>query len=98
MSLVSHHQEVFVQKKPVIKKERRKQPLRQSVRATLELYFQDLDGYEPNNVYQMVMGEVELAMLESLMEYVQDNQTRAAKMLGINRSTLRNKLEQYGLT
>ncbi len=95
------YQEAFVQKpvsqNPVIKRERRKQPLRQSVRATLDLYFQDLDGHEAKNVYQMVMGEVELAMLESLMEHVQGHQTRAAKVLGINRNTLRKKLEHYGL-
>ena len=40
---------------------------------------------------------VEQAMLESVMQHTRSNQTRAAEVLGINRSTLRKKLKLYGL-
>ena len=77
---------------------RREQPrLRDSVKTCLETYFADLDGHAPADVFQMVMGEVEPAMLEAVMSYTQGNQTRAAEALGINRTTLRKKLRQYGL-
>lgn len=45
----------------------------------------------------MVMSEVEKPLLESVMHFTRGNQTRAAEVLGINRSTLRKKLEQYGI-
>ena len=45
----------------------------------------------------MVLGQVEHAMLESVMTHTRGNQTRAAEVLGINRSTLRKKLKQYGI-
>lgn len=77
--------------------ERRKQPLRACVQSSLELYFRDLDGYQADGVYDMVVGQVEHAMLESVMTHTRGNQTRAAEVLGINRSTLRKKLKQYGL-
>jgi Fis family transcriptional regulator len=79
------------------KRERRKQPLRACVQSALELYFADLEGHRANRVYDMVIGQVEQAMLESVMQHVRSNQTRAAEVLGINRSTLRKKLKLYGL-
>jgi Fis family transcriptional regulator len=77
--------------------ERRKEPLHASVKSALTRYFRDLDGHDANGIYDMVIGQVEHAMLESIMQYTRSNQTRAAEMLGINRSTLRKKLKLYGL-
>ena len=45
----------------------------------------------------MVLAEVEPPLLETVMEYTKGNQTRAAEVLGISRSTLRKKLALYGL-
>ena len=73
------------------------QTLRDAVRTCLEKYFADLDGHEPAEIHQLVMYEVEPAMLETVMRFSRGNQTRAAEMLGINRTTLRKKLRQYGL-
>ncbi len=78
-------------------RERRKEPLRACVQSALEIYFQDLDGHNGEAVYEMVIGQVEQAMLESIMLHTRSNQTRAADVLGINRSTLRKKLKLYGL-
>ncbi len=78
-------------------RERRRQPLRTSVQTALDLYFSDLDGHQADGVYDMVIGQVEHAMLESVMLHARGNQTRAADVLGINRSTLRKKLKAYDL-
>jgi Fis family transcriptional regulator len=78
-------------------RERRRQPLRNSVQAALQLYFNDLDGHDAEGVYDMVIGQVEQAMLECVMLHTRGNQTRAAEVLGINRSTLRKKLKLHGL-
>lgn len=67
------------------------------VKGAVEAYFRDLNGHAPGNLYEMVMSEVEKPLLATVMQQVQGNQTRAAKMLGINRSTLRKKLAQHGL-
>jgi Fis family transcriptional regulator len=80
-----------------VKRERRKQPIRRSVQSALELYLGDLNGHEVNDIYHVVMNEVEPAILDVIMNHVQGNQTHAAEMLGINRGTLRKKLKQYGL-
>ena len=77
--------------------ERRREPLKQTVQSCLERYLADLNGHHPNGIYQMVLTQVEQGMLETIMDEVAGNQTRAAEMLGISRSTLRKKLIQYGL-
>ena len=51
-------------------------------------------GIEPIN---MVVAAVEKPMLEVVMFQAQGNQTRAAELLGMNRNTLRKKLQQHGL-
>lgn len=78
-------------------KESKARPLNGCVRKALDNYFADLDGHEPGNLYQLMLGEVERPLLEKVIEYAAGNQTRAAEILGINRGTLRKKLKQYGL-
>lgn len=73
------------------------EPLRVCVRQALERYFADLDGHPPCGLHTMVMREVEEPLLRSVLSYVGGNQTRAAEILGMNRSTLRKRLKEYGL-
>jgi len=80
-----------------IESERRKNPLGTCVSTALELYFRDLDGHKPRDIYQMVISEVEYPLLMAVMQYARGNQSKASEILGINRSTLRKKLEKYGL-
>ena len=82
---------------PPLKRERRKQPIRRSVQSALELYLGDLNGHEVNDIYHVVMNEVEPAILDVIMNHVQGNQTHAAELLGINRGTLRKKLKSHGM-
>ncbi len=49
----------------------------------------------PNDLYQMVMQQVEQPLFESVMAYTGGNQSKAATLLGISRSTLRKKLALY---
>ncbi len=79
------------------RRERRKQPIRRSVTSALELYLGDLDGHEVNDLYHVVLNEVEPAILNVVMQHVDGNQSQAATLLGISRGTLRKKLKQYKL-
>ena len=71
--------------------------LRENVETAMANYFKHLDGQPVSDVYQMVMSEIEAPLLEQVMKYVHNNQTKAAHLLGLNRGTLRKKLKQYGL-
>ena len=67
------------------------------IRVLMDIYFENLNGEQPCGVYQMVLAEMEKPLLESVMEYADNNQSKASKILGINRNTLRKKLETYHL-
>ncbi|EHQ52225.1 MULTISPECIES: DNA-binding transcriptional regulator Fis [Ectothiorhodospira] len=71
--------------------------LAKAVHQALDDYFAHLDGHEPDNVYRLVMEEVERPLLASVLRHCDGNQSRAAQYLGLNRGTLRKKLRQYGL-
>jgi Fis family transcriptional regulator len=73
------------------------EPLSECVRNALRFYLRNLDGYEVNDLHQMVIGEVERPLLETVLDYTQGNQTRAARLLGMSRSTLRKKIAGYGI-
>jgi len=73
------------------------QPLREAVEASMQRYFEHLDGGDTSDLYAMVMAEVEAPLLASVLAYTDGNQTRAATVLGLNRGTLRKKLKHYGL-
>jgi Fis family transcriptional regulator len=74
-----------------------KQSIEECVRRSLEKYFRDLEGESAHNVYDMVMLTVERPVLEVAMEQASGNQSVAADILGINRNTLRKKLQLHGL-
>ena len=73
------------------------QNLRDAVTTSVRNSLTDLDGQMSTDVYQMVLAEVEAPLLEEIMAYTRNNQTKASIMLGLNRGTLRKKLKQYDL-
>lgn len=73
------------------------QPLHDSVRQALEHYMLQLKGESPSNLYNLILAEVEAPLMEAVMEYTNNNQSRAAIILGLSRGTLRKKLKEYGL-
>jgi len=79
---------------PTFEQER---PLRESVNRALDNYFAQLEGQPVNNLYDLVLTEVEAPLLEAVMRYTDNNQTQASNLLGLNRGTLRKKLKQYDL-
>jgi Fis family transcriptional regulator len=73
-------------------------PLRDQVHTALQTYLSQLDGHPlPGNLYKLVLQEVEHPLLQTVMHYTGGNQSKAADILGIDRSTLRKKLKQYDL-
>ncbi|MGB0663876.1 MAG: DNA-binding transcriptional regulator Fis [Pontibacterium sp.] len=71
--------------------------LRQHIEHSMRHYFDHLDGQDAKDVYELVMSEIEAPLLEVVMAYTKDNQTRASEVLGLNRGTLRKKLKRYDL-
>lgn len=71
--------------------------LQDCVKSAIKHYFEHLDGHDTSGLYSLVLSEVEKPLLQAVLKETQGNQSRAAKILGISRSTLRKKLTQYDL-
>ena len=72
----------------------RSNELADCVRRSLERYFKDMDGEKPTSIYDMVRKNIEKPMIETVLGKAAGNQSLAAEMLGINRNTLRKKMQQ----
>ncbi|MEF8792340.1 helix-turn-helix domain-containing protein [Thiohalorhabdus sp.] len=70
--------------------------LKASIDEALDEYFASLEGERPcGRLYYVVQAEVEQALLERILTETGGNQRRAAELLGLNRNTLRKKLEEH---
>ena len=49
------------------------------------------------NVYKEILTEVEKPLFTAVLEFVNHNQSKAARVLGLSRGTLRKKLKLYEL-
>ena len=74
-----------------------KKHIEECVRTSLEGYFKDLRGTEPDGMYDMMVRVMEKPLLEVVMQHADNNQSRAAQWLGLNRNTLRKKLVEHKL-
>jgi Fis family transcriptional regulator len=74
-----------------------KKHIEECVRTSLEGYFKDLRGTEPDGLYDMLVRVMEKPLLEVVMQQAEHNQSRAAQWLGLNRNTLRKKLVEHKL-
>lgn len=67
------------------------------VEKKLKSYFKTLNGEECSGVHKMFMEDIEKSLLEFILNHTNNNQTKAAKILGINRATLRKKIKIYSI-
>lgn len=78
--------------------ERDTKPLSHAVSDSLNDYFRALNGHAPENLYDVILAQVEPPLLRATLAYCRGNQSKAADMLGLNRATLRKKLGQYKIS
>ena len=74
-----------------------KKHIEDCVRESLQGYFRHLGGETPDGMYDMLVRVVERPLLEVVMQQANNNQSRAAEWLGLNRNTLRKKLVEHKL-
>ncbi len=68
----------------------------------VEIYLQEYFAAHQNHLpesglYQRVMREIERVLIKQTLDSVSGNQVKAAGILGINRNTLRKKIQDLGV-
>ncbi len=71
--------------------------LRAFVGNSVRRYFEDMGNTEPENLYGQVLAQVEPPLIEETLAFTGGNQSRAARILGMTRNTLRSKIKRYDI-
>ena len=67
--------------------------LSKAMEERLEKYFSMHEGQEvPSGLYARIIEEIEKSLIKTTLKYTSGNQLKAAKILGLNRNTLRKKI------
>ena len=70
--------------------------LTQHVINAVKGYLSTVSSKDMNlNLYQLIVEEVEAPLFRTVMEMTRYNQSKAARVLGVSRGTLRTKLKRY---
>jgi two-component system nitrogen regulation response regulator GlnG len=68
------------------------------VKSKLAGFLERMDGYPVHDLYEKVLERVERPLFDLVLAKTGGNQVKAAEILGLNRNTLRKKLESLGVT
>ena len=73
--------------------------LSQTVRQHLDQYFDyHDDGIPPPGLYQRILREIERPLIQKVLLVTKGNQVKASEMLGLNRNTLRKKINELEIS
>jgi len=67
------------------------------IAAKLQSSLAQIDLQEMNNLYDMVLHQMERPLINIVLDKTRGNQVRAAEVLGINRNTLRKKIQMLAI-
>lgn len=62
---------------------------------TVKQYVEKMDCQQNGHLHELILTGVEKPLLKIVLEATNGNQTQAATILGINRNTLRKKIQDY---
>ncbi|MGD0887351.1 MAG: sigma-54 dependent transcriptional regulator [Thermodesulfovibrionales bacterium] len=69
--------------------------IKEFLEEKLKRYLKDMAKLEHSNLYETVVSEVEKAIITIVLDETDGNQLKTARILGINRNTLRAKIKKY---
>jgi len=67
------------------------------LQKTVKKYITVMNGDGSGHLHDLVIRGIEKPLLEMVLKETNGNQTQAANILGINRNTLRKKMQEYNL-
>jgi two-component system nitrogen regulation response regulator GlnG len=84
-----------IEKKDLLIEEESSGSIKDFLEEKLKRYLKDMTKATNCNIYNTVLSEVEKALITIVLRETRGNQLKTAKVLGINRNTLRTKIKEY---
>jgi len=85
----------IIENKDLLIEEDNSYSIKDFLEEKLKHYLKDMTHISNCNLYDTVLSEAEKALISIVFKETNGNQLKAAKMLGINRNTLRSKIKEY---
>ena len=70
-------------------------PFEDIIKRKIKNYIEKVKDTEINDVYKSIMGLTEKIIIEEILNLYNFNQLKVSKLMGINRNTLRKKINEY---
>lgn len=67
------------------------------VELKISRFLDQIGSYYPESLHALIMKKAEKPLLNQILKRTGGNQVHAARILGINRNTLRKKMKLYGV-
>ncbi len=71
--------------------------LTQYSRKAVKQFLKKMDNHQASNLLTFVVDEIEKGIILEVLDFTQGNQSKSAQILGITRTTLRNKIKKHQL-
>ncbi|RPI38219.1 MAG: sigma-54-dependent Fis family transcriptional regulator [Nitrospiraceae bacterium] len=84
-----------IENKDLLIEENNSYSVKDFLEEKLKHYLKDMANATHCNLYSTVLSEVEKALIMIVFKETHGNQLKTAKVLGINRNTLRSKIKEY---
>ncbi|MFW0884115.1 sigma 54-interacting transcriptional regulator [Candidatus Acidulodesulfobacterium sp. H_13] len=68
------------------------------IKRRIKNYVEKIKDTEANDIYKSIMNLTEKTVIEEILTLHNYNQLKVSKLLGINRNTLRKKINEYGIS
>jgi len=85
----------IIESKDLLIEENNSYSIKDFLEEKLKHYLKDMTHISNCNLYATVLSEAEKALISIVFKETNGNQLKTAKVLGINRNTLRSKIKEY---
>ena len=85
----------IIETKDLLIEEENSYSIKDFLEEKLKHYLKDMTNISSCNLYNTVLSEVEKALISLVLKETNGNQLKTAKVLGINRNTLRSNIKEY---
>jgi two-component system nitrogen regulation response regulator GlnG len=87
----------MIEKRDLLLEEDNAYSIKEFLEEKLKRYLKDMAQVTNFNLYDAILSEVEKALISIVLRETNGNQLKTARLLGINRNTLRAKIREYNI-
>jgi len=88
----------MIEKRDLLLEEDSAYSIKEFLEEKLKRYLKDMARVTNFNLHDTILSEVEKALISIVLRESNGNQLKTARLLGINRNTLRAKIKEYKIT